>query len=168
MSFTRESVLKSMRRAGNVLRYHTWPTIHKQTVADHTWNVMRIYVELFGPPDRHVWMHMLYHDALEVHTGDIPFYAKRRFPELKSVLTGIEEDLSLMSDFPRFELTSNEIDECKLCDLLEMWEWGKEEVLMGNRLAHTIQADTWWAASEISERLGITELVNKWMEEKQL
>jgi 5'-deoxynucleotidase YfbR-like HD superfamily hydrolase len=129
---------------------------------------MRIYVELFGPPDKKLWVHMLYHDAMEIHTGDVPFYAKRKWPSLKKELDHAEVQAADEFNVHLPILTQAEIDECKLCDLLEMWEWGKEEVLMGNRLAHTIQADTWWAASELSEKLGVTEIVKKWMEEKQL
>jgi hypothetical protein len=40
----------TIRNAGDVVRYHTRKVIHRQDVANHTWNVMRIYTELFGMP----------------------------------------------------------------------------------------------------------------------
>ena len=32
-------ILQDPRRAGDVLRYHTWPHVQPQTVAHHSWNI---------------------------------------------------------------------------------------------------------------------------------
>lgn len=165
MSLSREKLLSEMRRAGSVLRYHTMPTLRKQTVADHTWNVMRIYCELWGrPTEPSVWVYMLYHDALEIQTGDSPFYAKRRWPELKMALDRAEREASRDMGIELPEISGEDAARVKLADLMEMWEWGREEVLMGNKLAHVIQTETYWAASELCERIGETERVKKWLE----
>jgi len=45
---SRKSVLTNARFAGMVLRYHTWPTLQKQTVGDHTWQIFRIYWQILA------------------------------------------------------------------------------------------------------------------------
>jgi hypothetical protein len=104
----REAVEYSARTAGGVRRYHTWPVLRPQTVAEHTWHVMRIWWQVYGPMSPAVSSYLLLHDAGEGQAGDVQFGAKRRYPELKA------------------------------SDLLEMAEFAADEMLMGNRLASPI------------------------------
>lgn len=126
--------------AGQVRRYHTWP-VRQQTVGEHTWHVMRLYCRLFGSPRPEVWEYLLYHDAPEVEAGDIPFHAKRRNPRLKAASDEScdAEAVHLGINWP--ELTVLERVRFKLCDLLEMHEFGCEELYSGNKFALRIRAD---------------------------
>lgn len=121
------------RRALSVRRYHTWPTIQQQTVADHTCHVLRIYSETFGRPSGDVVQYILWHDAAEAITGDAPFDGKRVFPELKRVLSEIEKEvLPVVSGGLVTEIASRERLRVKFADLAEMVEFGREEMRLGN------------------------------------
>jgi len=130
-------VTKSLRFAGLVKRYHTWPVLREQTVAEHTWHVLRIYDKLFGLPSVDVVRAVMYHDVGEVRTGDAPFPVKRDNPDLKAAYDRVEAEhrFALLADDPESRLSADEIRHLKICDLVEMWEFGMEEVLKGNNLA---------------------------------
>jgi 5'-deoxynucleotidase YfbR-like HD superfamily hydrolase len=130
-------VTKSLRFAGLVKRYHTWPVLREQTNAEHTWHVLRIYHKLFGPPSTDVTLAIMYHDVGEIKTGDAPFPVKRENPDLKAAYDRVEaahREILLPYDTTS-KLTEYEIRCIKICDLVEMWEYGMEEYLKGNNLA---------------------------------
>ena len=151
-----DAVTSSLRHAGGVERYHTWPTLRRQTVAEHSYHVIRIYFELFGPPSPNVTTYILFHDSPEVKYGDPPFPAKRESPELKSVYSHLEENYyrETLGYDPRSRLTEEEIVKVKVCDLLEMWEFGVVELQMGNGYAHPIIQRTLDAALNIGSDHG--------------
>lgn len=128
-----EPVERNPRMSGEVKRYSTWPTIQTQTVAAHTWHVMRIYNEIWGPPSASMFTHLLLHDGGEVAVGDLPFPLKAENPELKRIHGEIEDQAlkdihgynGIITDYQKWRL--------KICDLLEMWEFGRTEIDMGNK-----------------------------------
>jgi len=131
-----EDVTQSPRQAGLVKRYHTWPTLRTQTVAEHCWQVMRIYCELFGSPIEPVWEYILHHDSGEVATGDVPFPVKRDNAVLAAEIHALEDAaLAAMGVDISAKLPSGVKARIKFCDLLEMLEYCSDEVLMGNRFA---------------------------------
>lgn len=137
----------SARTAGDLKRYHTWPVLQAQTIAAHTWHVMRIYWEIFGPPPSDTTTYLLWHDAGEAGRGpgDIPFGSKQVIPEFGMAAKELEHQ-QLVRVAGREAATTRpepyELVRCKVCDLLEMWEFGLKEVLMGNLLARPIVSDT--------------------------
>lgn len=122
------------RRAGQVVRYHTHPTVQRQTVADHSWHVLRIYMEIWGAPEPHMTAWIVHHDSAEHIVGDVPFGAKERIPDLGPRLRLAEEEIvrqavpacggKPLEDWEQWRL--------KACDLLEMVEFGREETRLGN------------------------------------
>jgi 5'-deoxynucleotidase YfbR-like HD superfamily hydrolase len=138
---------KSIRFASLVKRYHTWPVIREQNNAEHTLHVLRIYDRLFGLPSVRVVRAIMYHDIGEIGPGDAPFPSKRNNPDLKAAHDRVERE-------KRVELLGEDTDDItetaaryiKICDLLEMWEFGTEEVLRGNSLAEPIVIRTLQAA----------------------
>lgn len=154
----RDRIVSSPRLAGRVSRYHTWPTLTQQTNADHTWHVMRLYWSIFGAMSPEVSSYLLWHDGGEIGCGDLPFPVKSRDPELKERFDALEhealrrvggsrasEAISQLSDVDRIR--------CKVCDLLEMHEFGLMEMMMGNRLAEPIVNDTMEALQSVAARL---------------
>jgi 5'-deoxynucleotidase YfbR-like HD superfamily hydrolase len=130
-------ITMNLRFAGLVKRYHTWPVLREQTVAEHTWHVLRIYDKLFGLPSVEVVRAIMYHDVGEVRTGDAPFPAKRDNPDLKKAYDRVESEhrLKLLGADPELAVSENDLRKLKICDLVEMWEFGMEEYLKGNNLA---------------------------------
>lgn len=176
----REAVVRSPRLAGRVRRYHTWPTLQDQTNADHTWHVMRIYWQVFGPLSPEVSTHLLWHDGGELAVGDPPFPTKARDPILKerydlAERAALREIAGEMAARASAALSPTERLRCKVCDLLEMTEFGVLEMALGNTLAEPIVRDTWeaitgmWAGLSADERdrvaLHYRRVIETWSKE---
>lgn len=150
----RADVLSTPYLAGRVARYHTWPTLHRQTVGEHTWNVLRIYWHLFGPLPPEVSTHIIWHDAGELRTGDPPFPVKAQNPDLKAVLDALEDEAVVAMGGPEHRsLPERERLRVKVCDLLEMTHFGLTEMQMGNTYARPIVDDTLAAVRALVPRL---------------
>jgi len=141
------------RFAGEVERYHAWRTLRRQSVGEHTWQVLRIYDEIFGLHDAEVARWILWHDAPELITGDVPFQTKRRWPEVKKALTEAEEVASRELDIVWPEITDLQRARIKLCDVLEMYEFGVREVQMGNQFCREVVRATAEALQDLLESL---------------
>jgi 5'-deoxynucleotidase YfbR-like HD superfamily hydrolase len=134
------NLVRDPRAAGNVRRYHTWAVIKEQTVAEHTWQIMRILLTVWPEAPRKVIVHALMHDAGEM-SGDIQYPFKLMFTELKS---GSEKAENYVRKAQQetgappeaaHPLSTFERHVFKCCDNLEMWEYGLREVNLGNRYA---------------------------------
>lgn len=164
---TRDDVMTSPRMAGMVRRYHTFPTIQTQTVAEHSWRVAMIYIEIIGNAEAHIYQYILEHDLPELHTGDIPFHVKNRYPEIRDVLKMPEQHAKEALTLNTFLLTPLQKDCIKLCDLLEMFEFGLVERALGSKFAEPIITATKWEASNVAERLDMVETVRAWCDKEE-
>ena len=129
------SLRSKSRYAGMVKRYHAWPTIQQQTVADHTFHVLRIYMELWGCPEPVVLEHIVNHDLGELTAGDTPFPAKRTVPGLREAAEAAEQWGLEQQGKSLPMLKGGQNIGFKIADLLEMWEFAQVEVKLGNKLA---------------------------------
>lgn len=132
---TEGSVRNSLRFSGQLRRYHTWPVLKQQTLAEHCWGVVEIYRRLFGWPDGHVVEHILFHDAGEMMTGDIPFQGKRDHPELKDITNVIEEMHRTKLVGIMEPLSIEEYGRFKFSDMAELCEFAQQELQQGNGFA---------------------------------
>ena len=136
------------RRAGQVTRYHTWPRIKDQNVGEHTWQVMRILLMIWPDAPRWLIVHAMFHDLGEVGAGDMPYPAKQSSPQLKRSMDNLEatvvEIMSRNWNFNFIDPTLNDsipatdLKIFKLCELVEMWEWGLSEHNLGNKYATVV------------------------------
>ena len=171
----RSAMMRSRMMASRVERYHAWPTLHRETVAEHTYGVLRIYCEIFGAPPPEVTQFIVDHDLPEILTGDLPFPVKKRYPQVAEALRGPEIDarVSLGCRHPVEELMIEDRDRwrVKVCDLLQMWQFGKVEKRMGSMFADAIVDDTAQAALDAAaQHLSHEDLqkVTTWMQEDEL
>lgn len=123
--------MKEFYKGGLVRRYHTWPIIGEQTVAAHSWGVAQILVRLWPESHVHLIKAVLDHDILEYYTGDIPYPAKLRFPELGAAMDKAERQLEVDHDI-QHNLLSYEVLRLKACDLLELMMFSYYQMKMGN------------------------------------
>lgn len=144
----------TVRNAGDVIRYHTRKVINRQDVANHTWNVMRIYTERYGIPRAEVYAHILYHDVAEVITGDIPFQIKRNMPQMKQASDAAEEYAMWKLGIDYSKLTEQEAHQVKVCDLVEMHEYARAEIAHGNTMAWDIVDNIETALEQMGEKVG--------------
>jgi 5'-deoxynucleotidase YfbR-like HD superfamily hydrolase len=130
------------RLAGQIRRYHTWPIIGQQTIAEHTWQMLRIYMCVAMPTKINpaVVFRMMFHDVGEHSTGDLPFPVKRDNPALKAEVNMLEErSYATQLDYwdalhhAKMLVTSEEEVLIKQIEMIEMAEFGMDQVCFGNQ-----------------------------------
>lgn len=131
------------RLAGRVLRYHTWPHIKEQSVAEHSWQLLRILLAIWPEAPQHVLSYIVRHDCGELTTGDAPYPVKANNPILGKEMNRVERDGLMLQIEAGFLRLGPDVDEqekwaVKLAEFIEMWEWGAEELLMGNQFARLV------------------------------
>jgi 5'-deoxynucleotidase YfbR-like HD superfamily hydrolase len=158
----REQMKHSVYLSGKTVRYHAWPTLQTQTVADHSWRVASLIVEIFGTPRAEVLIYALFHDCGEMFSGDLPFMVKTAVPGLATAMKAAEaHGLDLLGiEMP--ELTPLEKIQVKIADLLEMYEFGNMEVLMGNTFGAPVRDDTLAEAWRLAEVHGLVKPLMVW------
>lgn len=134
---TPHRVRHDLRCAGSVKRYHTWPTISQQTVADHTFHVLRIFRECYPGhlATMRVVDEILYHDMAEITTGDLPYPVKRENRELGRQVKMVEDEWFMEMGIEHNRLNEDERHCLKMCDMLEMAEFAVHEMCLGNTYA---------------------------------
>lgn len=122
--------------AGAVKRWHTWPTLREQTVADHTFNALRIYMAMFGITTDPIVQAIMEHDLGEMTVGDIPYPAKILDPEFGALADAMEKDaIELLLQRKSPTLTEMQRMQIRMCDILEGLEFSYLELMMGNSYA---------------------------------
>lgn len=156
------------RRAGHVKRYHTWPTLQKQDVASHTWQVLRILVSVWPDAPQELLVFVTAHDMGETGAGDPPYPTKARDPVLKAAFDAMEHEACVvmstrfLSPVPdtiaELSLWPLQLRVYKLCHEIEMWEFALNEMNLGNRYAAPIAEAMW---SEIQRRTAELEAASE-------
>jgi hypothetical protein len=159
----RTDILTSARLSGLVRRYHSWPVLTQQSVAEHTWQTLRIYWQLFGAPPPAITTYLLWHDCGELVTGDPPFPIKANNPDLKAKLDAMEEEALRGMGVTLPILHPTDKLRIKICDLIEMNEHGIHEYKLGNQYAEPIINDTRDKIRELGEKLGKVSLEDQRM-----
>lgn len=131
------------RLAGRVLRYHTWPHLRQQTVAEHSWQLLRILLCIWPSVPANVMAYVVRHDCGEIKTGDAPYPVKADNEDIAVGMNRVEKQSLLEQEFAGFLVLGPEVghDEkwvVKLAEFIEMWEWGAEEQLLGNQFARLV------------------------------
>ena len=126
-------IQKYLRNAGHVKRWHTVRTLKEETVAQHTYGVMSLLVELCnGKPSSKLLCAALCHDIAEQHTGDIPATTKWNFPEIAIAIKNAELDTENRMG-ATFDLTPEEVLLLKAADMLDLCWFCLEERALGNK-----------------------------------
>lgn len=164
-------IVFSHRLAGQVERYHTWPKLRGQSNGEHTWQVMRIYRELFGDPAAEVWAFIHDHDTPEIRTGDLPFSAeepKKEWADVKAsmkVLEGTVRNIMRLRDYGD-TLTTIEKLRVKIADLLDCWEWGLSEMRLGSTYGIVVMGNVLPMARQLALKAGCSSILEGWLQEK--
>lgn len=122
-----------MRESGHTRRFHTVPTIGFQTVAEHSFHVAMLCIEMSeGQPSSELLKAALYHDLPEICTGDIPAHVKWKNADLKNMLEAMENDFLFENDMDT-ALTIQEELILKYADALELGFYCVDQLMLGNR-----------------------------------
>ena len=135
----------SLRRLDNIIRYNNRIKCHTQTVAAHSYYVsytMMRLLELVDLPHDikyKLLSYCLIHDAAEIHVGDMPHDVKAAYPKIKEMLEQFEDDfyiqsgLSDVANVIRDDYQKIKYNLFKLCDLMDVFMYAKEEIYLGNQ-----------------------------------
>jgi 5'-deoxynucleotidase YfbR-like HD superfamily hydrolase len=125
-----------MREAFKVRRFHTVPFMAvPENVGEHTANMlMTIYFLYDDKPPLSVVTAVLYHDAPELVTGDIPAPTKWMAPEFNTVIEALEEKIVKDMGFPVEKLPEFDDALVKFADIMDLNFKCVEEVAVGNQI----------------------------------
>jgi len=141
------------RHGLQVQRYHTWPTIRKQSVGEHSAQIARIMLSINPDVSRELLVHAIEHDVGEM-AGDVPWPGKANDPELKRAMDRAEGNICRMMQekwhFPqRPQLSEFERKFFKMCENIEMYEFALQEQNLGNRYARVVATRMLLAAGRV-------------------
>lgn len=122
------------RQAGRIGRYHTWPTSQRQSIGEHSWQVLRIICTVWRlfPIPRDVFGHVIFHDVGEMAVGDPPYPIKRDNPDLKEIMDRLEEGALAEQGIHLPELSADWKWRVKIAHTLEMMEYGLDDMTAGD------------------------------------
>lgn len=125
--------LAYVEASARVLRWHTEPVLHRQSVGEHTYTVMHLVLLLTdGTATKNLLVAALFHDTAEKLFGDIPSPTKS-LPELRDILEAAEDAYMTAIGLPIPELTAWEAGVLKMADVLEGGLFCAFETRRGNR-----------------------------------
>lgn len=159
------------RKEGFINRWHAWPTIRNETLAEHNFFVVRncLYIAKLlshyniANVSLITLLEMaLEHDATEKILGDISGPAKRQYPDLKYALTGVEDEViqdELYNNIPLgtfrnfyirtaellFDKELIETQIIKYVDVLDAYLFILNDLNMGNKnmRVHLLRVNSW-------------------------
>jgi len=135
----KQTLAKAVREAGVIQRVHTVQSNGSYTNAEHTYHALSLLFVLYpGQPSMNLVKAMLWHDAAERWTGDIPGPMKYSIPELAKLVEEVENACFAEMGID-FELTEQEQKWLRAIDKIELWLWSHDQLALGNQNADEIQ-----------------------------
>lgn len=129
--------LNEIRKGGQVKRYHTVPMLNNDSVAQHSWGVAVILLDIKPNASAELIKAALYHDVTEYYTGDVPATTKWANPGIKKQLDELETMYEQVLDI-RVPLAGNERQLVKYADMADLVLNCLHEYKMGNRYAKVL------------------------------
>ena len=130
--------VSELYESGEVKRMHTVQTVRHHTVAEHVYGSLLHAAELCKLSPSYasfavVATTLLYHDAPESYTGDVPAPVKRKSLAVKDALDLLEHEYEEALGYETPQLTERERDIVKACDTLDLMAKCVMEVRLGNK-----------------------------------
>ena len=128
--------IEILYNAGQVKRMHTVPTLGNHSIAEHVYGSLVLAYELCALnkiDSAPVVRALLYHDAAEVMTGDVPAPVKRKFPKVKEAFEEMEKFFDGNVGLDASPPTEFEYAVIKACDTLDLMFNVLREFRFGNR-----------------------------------
>lgn len=126
--------LDRLLESGDVLRCHTLKVLNRQTVGLHTWRALVLLHWIYAPkyPPSDAVYAMLFHDAAEVYTGDMPGNAKASSLVISAAMDELEQDFNKHHEL-QVELGYIVGKLITFCDRIDLALYSLEEGKNGNR-----------------------------------
>lgn len=124
--------IQFLREAAVVERMHTEPHVGSYTVGLHSYNALNLILVLNPAPSPSLIRAIMWHDAAERLTGDIPAPIKWKRPALKAMLSELEQQIDAHYGLVQ-NLSTEDWRWLKAVDGLELWLWCDDQVRRGNQ-----------------------------------
>ena len=121
----------SIRKGGDVKRFHTVTMLRDNLVSSHSWGVATLICDIQPIVSANLLKAALYHDVAEHVTGDISAPTKWRFSELSFILTKMENEIEKELGID-VELTGDEKNILKFADMSDLVLCCVQEYRLGN------------------------------------
>lgn len=162
--------VKALREGGHVRRVHTRPILGHYDVAQHTFGVLSLIMELHPEPSVDLVRATLWHDVPERWSGDCPAPAKWSSPRLVEGLSEVDDKVcarlwGTLAQAPWHGLTRDESRWLKACDLTEFWLWAHEQRVMGNGYAPDMiknVQDFWDSGALATYPIPVRDFITDW------
>lgn len=153
--------------AGRVKRWHAFPIIGEQNVADHSWGVALIVAEI---AEEHLSVNLmraaLTHDAAELYTGDVPYQTKKRWPHLADALDKCETDVERAHNID-WILTEKQREILKWADMFELMLFAEAQADLGNRNVVEMQRQC-YSIVEVCPTVTAYKLLQRFLHDERL
>lgn len=126
--------LISIRKGGDVKRFHTVTMVRENLVSSHSWGVATLICDITENPSANLLKAALYHDVAEHVTGDISAPTKWRFTELASMVSKVEQEIDKELGI-QINLDDEELKILKFADMADLVLTCAQEYRLGNREA---------------------------------
>ncbi len=153
--------VRAVREGGSVERAHTIPHHGTYSIAEHSWGVATLLAILHPTLSKDLLIASIWHDVNERWTGDIPGSIKWCLgnvtnDEIKRLAYSIDSSLEIF-----FNLSLEERQWLKACDMLEFWLWSIDQQALGNSNADEGKSNAeFWFDSHKDE---VPEIVKDFM-----
>lgn len=129
--------IKLMRECAQVKRVHTIPSLGEYNVGYHSYNMLAMLMILYPDAPRELIWAIIQHDQPERFSGDSPAPAKWRGLIDSKKMAEFESNFhDCVSDCDYAEhLEENEMQWLKGLDILELYCWARDQVMLGNQNA---------------------------------
>ena len=123
--------LISIRKGGDVKRFHTVTMLREHLVSSHSWGVATLIQHISPNCSKEIILAALYHDVAEHVTGDVSAVTKWQYPELKEVLNKVEKEVEEQLEVS-FALSKSDELLLKFADMADLVLCCVQEYRLGN------------------------------------
>lgn len=124
------------RAGGAVRRAHGLRQIGDYNVAEHSWGVAMLILQLWPEDFERLAAPALVHDIAEAWVGDIPAPVCKYVPAIKQAAEVLERRCEQRLGIPlHTHLTPELTLKLKMADCLEFYLWCREQLYLGNQFA---------------------------------
>lgn len=141
----------TIRNSGSLERFHTRNLLFKQNIATHSFNVAFLSLEIAqnikNVSIEKILKNSLIHDASEIYTSDVSGEVKQDYPNLKQILSEIENDW-IEENVPNYLMSSFDLSEDERCivkfaDLLDALMVSLVDLRLGNHMLKPAVKNLW-------------------------
>ena len=152
-----------LRKGAKVQRWHTITNVKEQTVADHSWGVASIILDVWPDSSNSLITYALWHDIPEFVVGDVPVTAKWANENLARAVEKAETQVAKEHNL-YVKLTTTEKIKLAIADLLEVLWYASEEIALGNsnflKVFHTARKRLETLIHSMDCKAYVTDIIN--------